>query len=99
MADAHAEIGVIQQAYAAGKTMGASMELTVSGKAVCGYCRGDIAAMAEKSGLTSLTVKEVATGKTLYWQPGMRALREGLDDEAFSIMGRWVRSGVPRREN
>ena len=76
MADAHAEIGVIQQAYAAGKTMGASMELTVSGKAVCGYCRGDIAAMAEKSGLTSLTVKEAATGKTLYWQPGMRALRE-----------------------
>jgi filamentous hemagglutinin len=76
MADAHAEIGVIQQAYAAGKTMGASMELTVSGKAVCGYCRGDIAAMAEKSGLTSLAVKEVATGKTLYWQPGMRALRE-----------------------
>ncbi len=52
------------------------MELTVSGKAVCGYCRGDIAAMTEKSGLTSLTVKEVATGKTLYWQPGMRALRE-----------------------
>ncbi|MFT0635839.1 hypothetical protein ACMFY5_27650, partial [Pseudomonas sihuiensis] len=60
MADAHAEIGVIQQAYNAGKTAGASMELTVSGKAVCGYCRGDIAAMAEKSGLTSLTVKEVA---------------------------------------
>ena len=76
MADAHAEIGVIQQAYTAGKTMGASMELTVSGKAVCGYCRGDIAAMAEKSGLTSLEVKEVATGQTLYWQPGMRALRE-----------------------
>ena len=76
MADAHAEIGVIQQAYTAGKTMGASMELTVSGKAVCGYCRGDIAAMAEKSGLTSLEVKEIATGKTLYWQPGMRALRE-----------------------
>ncbi|MGE6633057.1 cytidine deaminase-like fold-containing protein [Ectopseudomonas khazarica] len=40
------------------------------------FFRGDIAAMAEKSGLTSLTVKEVATGKTLYWQPGMRALRE-----------------------
>ncbi|WP_419200979.1 hypothetical protein [Pseudomonas putida] len=52
------------------------MELTVSGKAVCGYCRGDIAAMAEKAGLTSLIVKEAATGKNLYWQPGMRALRE-----------------------
>jgi len=42
MADAHAEIGVIQQAYNAGKTAGASMELTVSGKAVCGHCRGDM---------------------------------------------------------
>lgn len=76
MATAHAEVGVIQQAYVAGKTAGASMELTVTGKAVCGYCRGDIAAMAEKSGLKSLTVTEAATGKTLYWQPGMRALKE-----------------------
>lgn len=32
--------------------------------------------MAEKAGLTSLIDKEAATGKNLYWQPGMRALRE-----------------------
>ncbi|NER59616.1 hypothetical protein G3435_05645 [Pseudomonas sp. MAFF212428] len=47
MATAHAEIGVIQQAYNAGKTQGAAMTLKVEGQAVCGYCRGDIAAAAE----------------------------------------------------
>ncbi|VVN47857.1 hypothetical protein PS655_06019 [Pseudomonas fluorescens] len=76
MADAHAEIGVIQQAFTAGKTVGASMELRVSGKAVCGFCRGDIAAMANESGLSSLTIKELATGKTLYWRPGMKSVKE-----------------------
>lgn len=76
MADAHAEIGVIQQAYNAGKTTGADMALKVEGKAVCSYCRGDIAAAAEKAGLNSLQINEVTTGKTLYWKPGMRSLRE-----------------------
>jgi filamentous hemagglutinin len=76
MADAHAEIGVIQQAYNAGKTTGADMTLKVEGKAVCTYCRGDIAAAAEKAGLHSLQINEAATGKTLYWRPGMRSLRE-----------------------
>jgi filamentous hemagglutinin len=38
------------------------MKITVTGKAVCGYCRGDVAAMAEKAGLKSLTIKETATG-------------------------------------
>lgn len=76
MATAHAEIGVIQQAYNAGKTQGAAMTLKVEGQAVCGYCRGDIAAAAEKSGLKSLEINEVATGKTLYWKPGMRSIKE-----------------------
>ncbi len=76
MATAHAEIGVIQQAYDAGVTAGADMTLTVEGKAVCDYCKGDIAAAAEKAGLKSLTVKENATGKTLYWKPGMKSLKE-----------------------
>ncbi|MCP2052741.1 UNVERIFIED_ORG: hypothetical protein J3D59_002601 [Pseudomonas fluorescens] len=76
MATAHAEIGVIQQAYNAGKTEGAAMTLKVEGQAVCGYCRGDIAAAAEKAGLKSLEINEVATGKTLYWRPGMRSIKE-----------------------
>ncbi|WP_421552932.1 cytidine deaminase-like fold-containing protein [Pseudomonas yamanorum] len=76
MATAHAEIGVIQQAYNAGKTQGAAMSLKVEGQAVCGYCRGDIAAAAEKAGLKSLEINEVATGKTLYWRPGMRSIKE-----------------------
>ncbi|EQA3420687.1 cytidine deaminase-like fold-containing protein, partial [Cronobacter dublinensis] len=43
---------------------------------VCGYCRGDIAAMADKAGLKSLTVYEERTRKTLYWDPGMKSLKE-----------------------
>ncbi|WPN64320.1 hypothetical protein QMK47_04800 [Pseudomonas sp. P9_35] len=53
MKDAHAEIGVIQQAYSAGKTTGADMSMTVAGKDVCGFCKGDIAAAAEKAELKS----------------------------------------------
>jgi len=58
MATAHAEIGAIQQAYDAGMTQGRTMTMTVTGKDVCGYCRGDVAAAAEKAGLQSLEVKE-----------------------------------------
>lgn len=76
MATAHAEVGAIQQAYDAGVTKDSDMILTVSGKPVCGYCEGDVAAMAEKSGLKTLTVIEKDTGKTLYWKPGMRRLKE-----------------------
>jgi filamentous hemagglutinin len=76
MATAHAEIGVIQQAFNAGKTQGAAMAIEVTGEPVCGYCRGDIAAAADKAGLKSLEINEVATGKTLYWRPGMRSIRE-----------------------
>lgn len=80
VANSHAEIGVIQQAYNAGKTKGASMTMTVSGKDVCGYCKGDIAAAAQASGLKSLTVNATddVTGKnkTYYWTPGMKSIKE-----------------------
>jgi filamentous hemagglutinin len=78
MGTAHAEVGAIQQAFDAGATIGADMTLNVTGKAVCGYCRGDVAAMAEKAGLQSLTVYEEATGNTLYWQPGMKSLKKDM---------------------
>jgi hypothetical protein len=75
MATAHAEVGSIQQAFDAGVTAGADMQLTVTGQPVCGYCLGDIAAMADKAGLKSLTVYEKATGNTLFWEKGMKSLQ------------------------
>ncbi|EPE7790151.1 cytidine deaminase-like fold-containing protein, partial [Yersinia enterocolitica] len=41
MADAHAEIGALQQAHEAGVSKGADINMVVSGKDVCGYCRGE----------------------------------------------------------
>lgn len=80
VAESHAEIGVIQQAYTAGKTQGADMSMSVVGQDVCGYCKGDIAAAAEAAGLKSLTVQAIdnKTGlpKTYYWQPGMSSIKE-----------------------
>lgn len=76
MASAHAEVGTIQQAFDDGITKGRDMNMLVSREPVCGYCRGDIAAMADKAGLKSLTVYEESTGKTLYWAPGMKSLKE-----------------------
>lgn len=80
MATAHAEVAVIQQAFDAGVTKGADMVIKVTGKPVCSYCRGDVAAMAQQAGLNSLTVREVTTGNTLVWQPGMRSLIQKVDD-------------------
>ncbi|EER0078479.1 filamentous hemagglutinin N-terminal domain-containing protein [Escherichia coli] len=75
MATAHAEVGVIQQAFEKGMSQGREMTMSVSKEPVCGYCRGDIAAMADKAGLKSLTIYEEATGSVLYWQPGMKSLK------------------------
>ena len=75
MRDAHAEIGAIQQASDAGVTDNADMTITVKGEPVCGYCTGDIPAMAKEANLKSLTIIEEATGETLYWKPGMRSLK------------------------
>ncbi|WP_312047213.1 hypothetical protein, partial [Erwinia sp.] len=74
MATAHAEVGTIQQAYEQGITKGRDMQLIVTGKPVCDFCRTDIRTMAEKSGLKSLTIFEEATGKTLYWENGMKKI-------------------------
>lgn len=56
------------------------MTMAFSGKDVCGYCKGDIAAAANAVGLKSLTVEAVdnITGlpKTYYWQPGMKSIKE-----------------------
>jgi filamentous hemagglutinin len=80
VADSHAEIGVIQQAFNAGKTKGADMSMAVSGKDVCGYCKGDIAAAADAAGLRSLTIHAVdektLLPKTYYWQPGMKSIKQ-----------------------
>ena len=76
MATAHAEIDAMQQAYDAGATQGARMILSINGKPICGYCYGDIAAMADRSGLRSLLVHEKATGKRYFWEPGMRSIKE-----------------------
>ncbi|MCX5575264.1 hemagglutinin repeat-containing protein [Enterobacter sp. E-TC7] len=75
MATAHAEVGVIQQAFEKGMSQGREMTMSVSKEPVCGYCRGDIAAMADKAGLKSLTIYEEATGTVLFWQPGMKSLK------------------------
>ncbi|HAU9086580.1 TPA: filamentous hemagglutinin N-terminal domain-containing protein [Escherichia coli] len=75
MATAHAEVGVIQQAFEKGMSQGREMTMSVSKEPVCGYCRGDIAAIADKAGLKSLTIYEEATGSVLYWQPGMKSLK------------------------
>ncbi|MDH0053181.1 tRNA(Arg) A34 adenosine deaminase TadA [Pantoea sp. PA1] len=80
MANAHAEIGAIQQAYNAGKTQDANLTINVAGKDVCSYCRGDIAAAAQASGAKSITINAVddKTGlpKTYVWEPGMKSIRE-----------------------
>ena len=64
---------VIQKAFDAGVTQGADMIIEVRGEPVCGYCRGDIPAAAQRAGLNSLTVICPERGK-LQWRPGQRSL-------------------------
>ncbi|MDI2111773.1 cytidine deaminase-like fold-containing protein [Commensalibacter nepenthis] len=79
MADAHAEIGAIQQAYKAGLTKDADLTINVVGKDVCGFCRGDIAAAAKESGAKLVTVhaidEKTNLPKTYIWEPGMKTLK------------------------
>jgi hypothetical protein len=79
MATAHAEVGVIQQAFDAGKTQGADMVITVLGRDVCGHCIGDLAEAAKNAGLKSLKINATrdVTGKpvTYFWTPGMKSLK------------------------
>ncbi|KYQ98298.1 hypothetical protein AWY96_07140 [Serratia plymuthica] len=74
MGTAHAEVGVIQQAFDKGMTQGREMAMSVAGKEVCNYCLSDVRAMAEKAGLKSLTIYEEATGNVLFWQQGMNKI-------------------------
>lgn len=74
MATAHAEVGTIQQAYEQGITQGRDMTMNVTGLGVCDFCKSDIRAMAEKSGLKSLTIHEEKTGHTLFWEQGMKKI-------------------------
>jgi filamentous hemagglutinin len=66
---AHAEIGVIQQAYNAGLTQNQSMTIVVRGQVVCSYCSTDLVTMADRAGLNQLTVVN-ANGTVLRWQKG-----------------------------
>ncbi|UAN22233.1 hypothetical protein KGP25_00345 [Enterobacter sp. JBIWA003] len=82
MGTAHAEVGVIQQAYEKGMTNGKDMFMSVSGEKVFSYCLSDIKIMAERSGLKSLTLFDETTGRTLYWQSGTKGFRvKGANDE------------------
>jgi len=84
MEDAHAEIGVIQQAAKDGVTQDADMTMTVKGKVVCGYCRQDIPSAADAAGLNSLTIYEEVTGNTLYWRRGWRTFE--IRDPAGNVI-------------
>ena len=72
MANAHAEIGVIQQAFDSGLTQGQSMTIVVRGEAVCTYCQmsTNLIAAADRAGLNSLTVVDSVEGKTYNWTRG-----------------------------
>ena len=81
MATAHGEIGAIQQLVNSGIAKNADIVLDVKGKDVCGYCKGDIAAMAEKAGIKSVLIhankdKKDAPPVTYYWEPGMKSVKE-----------------------
>ncbi|HDR2339087.1 TPA: VENN motif pre-toxin domain-containing protein [Enterobacter roggenkampii] len=74
MGTAHAEVGVIQQAFDKGMTQGREMTMSVGGKEVCNYCLSDVRVMAEKAGLKSLTIYEETTDNVLFWQQGMKKI-------------------------
>ncbi|WP_196486513.1 hypothetical protein [Burkholderia vietnamiensis] len=68
--EAHAEIGVIQQAYNAGLTQGQPMTIVVRGLAPCNYCQSDLVKMADAAGLSKLTVVNGADGSISQWVRG-----------------------------
>ncbi|MCX8745355.1 hypothetical protein J3U68_08030 [Snodgrassella sp. B3882] len=74
MANAHAEIGAIQQAHNAGLAKGADLKINVTGKAICSYCRSDIVSAAKAADVKSITIYEAKTGLTYYWRLGMKKL-------------------------
>ncbi|EOF8196340.1 hypothetical protein HL273_13940 [Yersinia enterocolitica] len=81
MADAYAEIGALQQAHEAGVSKGADINMVVSGKDVCGYCRGDIAAAANAAEVNSLTIHAIdkyADPVKYTWETGMKSIKVAI---------------------
>ncbi|ANH68317.1 hemagglutinin repeat-containing protein [Mitsuaria sp. 7] len=81
MANAHAEIGVIQQAYDANMTQGRTMTIVVRGEPVCTFCMttDNIATAAQRAGLARLELVDTIAGKTYIWtrsDKGVNALVE-----------------------
>lgn len=79
MADAHAEIGAMEQAYRAGLAKDADLVINVTGRDVCNYCKGDISAMAKQVGAKSVTIHaidEKNIARDYIWKPGMKTLQE-----------------------
>ncbi|WP_238788187.1 cytidine deaminase-like fold-containing protein, partial [Enterobacter roggenkampii] len=61
---------------------GKDMFMSVSGEKIFSYYLSDIKIMAERSGLKSLTLFDETTGRTLYWQSGIKGFRvKGANDE------------------
>jgi hypothetical protein len=72
MANAHAEVAVIQRAYEEGLTQGQSMTIVVRGTEVCKFCRSSdegLPQMAERSGLRELRVVDTALEEVIVWRP------------------------------
>lgn len=76
MANAHAEIGLIQQAYDAGLTKGNSMTIVVRGESVCTYCQQstNFVAAAGRAGLNRLEVVDTVERLTYVWTKGSSGL-------------------------
>jgi filamentous hemagglutinin family protein len=70
MANAHAEIGLIQQAFDAGLTKGQAMTVVVRGEEVCSYCKSQLTAAADRAGLNSLQVVDTVKGRVYEWVRG-----------------------------
>lgn len=70
----------------AGLAKNADIVLEVKGKIVCGYCKGDIAAMAEKTGVKSVLIHankdKTDTPISYYWESGMKSVKEVKKNEA-----------------
>lgn len=73
MANAHAEIAVIQRAFDVGATKGQDMSIVVRGERVCSFCRSstNIMAAADRAGLNSLKLVEAGSGQTFTWTRGV----------------------------
>ncbi|WP_425533776.1 cytidine deaminase-like fold-containing protein [Xanthomonas campestris] len=69
MSNAHAEIATIQRAFDSGLTQGNPMSMVVRGEEICSYCSQstNLAAAADRSGLSSLTIYDATTKKTWLW--------------------------------